>query len=118
MPVPALIGLPPRDHHHMPHARRNFLLAPRADVGLAGLIGVDDPHLDVAARFGLVITRAAGVSAHSLILVLPPGPRAPAPRRRCDRPPTRLSHRRDSFSAHARQLANSARELSKLQAGE
>ena len=74
MPVAALIGSPSRDHHQVPQARRYLLLAARADVGLAGLIGVDDPHLDVGAGIGLSITRAAGVRAHKVILVLPPGP--------------------------------------------
>jgi hypothetical protein len=74
VPVAALIGFPSRDHHQVPQARRYLLLAPWADVGLAGLIRVDDPHVDVGVRIGLSITCAAVVSAHKVILVLPPGP--------------------------------------------
>jgi hypothetical protein len=52
MPVPAKFRASARDHHQMADSRRDLLLAPRADVGLAGLERVDtaDFHLGRVGR--------------------------------------------------------------------
>lgn len=47
MPVAAKVRCFAGHHDDVSHARRDVLVAPWADVGLGGLVRLDEPHLDV-----------------------------------------------------------------------
>jgi hypothetical protein len=68
MPVASSVRLPSGHHNHVADPGRNLLLAAWADVGLASLKGVKEPHLELGARLGFALARAARLVAHGLIL--------------------------------------------------
>jgi hypothetical protein len=57
VPVAAEVGGVEGHHHHVADAHADLLVAARAEIGLAGLVGLDRPDLD------LVVQR--GIDAHS-----------------------------------------------------
>ncbi len=52
MPMPAEVGRVSGHHHHVRRPGRDLLLTARADIGLAGLRGVDAPHVKVKPLAG------------------------------------------------------------------
>jgi hypothetical protein len=76
MPVAAPVRVLSRHDHQMPEAGRDLLLAARADVGLPSLKWMNEAHLELSPGFGFVVTDAAGVRGHGMILARFEGPLA------------------------------------------
>jgi hypothetical protein len=74
MPVTAPLRVPSRHDHQMAEARRDLLLAARADVGLASLKRMNEAHLELSAGFGCAVAGPAGVHGHGVILASFEGP--------------------------------------------
>ncbi len=61
MPVPAQIGCLTGYDHQVSRSRRDHLVAARAQVSLAGLVGLDPPHVDGVEVLGHRVSIAASV---------------------------------------------------------
>jgi hypothetical protein len=63
--VPAIFGRVERDHHFVPFARADLVVATGAPVRLVGLVRLHVPHFDPAGLGPVVLAAHRGNAAHS-----------------------------------------------------